>query len=188
MSKAYGSIQQMFMNSHFYLTFLLSTRILIPLHAECCIRHVSATRLISSSLKPVNPSCKLFAKRKIKLLLHIINDQKCPLDLYVLWFCRLCPLLQKNFWANVIYLKHALQKYNINICKNESHIISVPIPTVHKVKAVAKELLNNYQFYVQPIFYPTVPIGKEMLRLTVSPYHTNKQIENLAKALKAALQ
>ena len=98
------------------------------------------------------------------------------------------PSLQKKFWGNVAYLKHTLQKYNINIFQTESHIISVPIPTVHKVKAVAKQLLNNYQFYVQPIFYPTVPIGEEMLRLTVSPHHTNEQIENLAKALVLLLK
>jgi 5-aminolevulinate synthase len=59
---------------------------------------------------------------------------------------------------------------------------------VHKVKAVAKQLLNNYQLYVQPIFYPTVPLDEEMLRLTVSPHHTNEQIENLAKALVLLLK
>ena len=44
-------------------------------------------------------------------------------------------------------------------------------------------LLDDFQVYVQPINYPTVPKGEERLRITASPQHTSKMIKKLVTAL-----
>lgn len=45
-------------------------------------------------------------------------------------------------------------------------------------------LLERYAIYVQPINYPTVPRRTERLRITPTPFHNDRLIEDLAKALR----
>ena len=48
----------------------------------------------------------------------------------------------------------------------------------------SKLLLKQYNSYIQPIFYPTVPEGSARLRITITPKHSRQDIDNLITALK----
>ena len=80
-------------------------------------------------------------------------------------------------------LKNALKKNNIPFIDNKSHIIPVIIGDPMLCKKASQMLLDDFQVYVQPINYPTVPTGEERLRITASPQHTSKMIKKLVTAL-----
>ena len=80
-------------------------------------------------------------------------------------------------------LKNALKKNNIPFIENKSHIIPVIIGDPILCKKASQVLLDDFQVYVQPINYPTVPKGGERLRITASPQHTPKMIKKLVTAL-----
>ena len=80
-------------------------------------------------------------------------------------------------------LKNALKKNNIPFIDNNSHIIPVIIGDPMLCKKASQMLLDDFQVYVQPINYPTVPKGEERLRITASPQHTSKMIKKLVTAL-----
>ncbi len=80
-------------------------------------------------------------------------------------------------------LKNSLKKNNIPFIDNKSHIIPVIIGDPILCKNASQMLLDDFQVYVQPINYPTVPRREERLRITASPQHTPKMIKKLVTAL-----
>ena len=92
-------------------------------------------------------------------------------------------LEREKLFKVVSDLKNALKKNNIPFIDNKSHIIPVIIGDPMLCKKASQMLLDDFQVYVQPINYPTVPKGEERLRITASPQHTSKMIKKLVTAL-----
>lgn len=80
-------------------------------------------------------------------------------------------------------LKAKLQQNNIKIVENNSHIISVKIGDAVKAREISKRLLDEHNIYVQHINFPTVAKGDERLRITATPFHDDKMIDDLVNSL-----
>ena len=85
--------------------------------------------------------------------------------------------------VQVAKLRERLDRAGIPHLMNDSHIVPVMIKDPVKTRMLADYLMNEWDIYVQPINYPTVPKGTERLRFTPSPLHTDADIEHLVNAL-----
>ena len=81
-------------------------------------------------------------------------------------------------------LKTKLRDAGIPLLRNETHIVPVMVGNAKKCKEISDRLLNDYDIYVQPINYPTVPVGMERLRIAPTPLHTDGMIDDLVNALE----
>ena len=84
----------------------------------------------------------------------------------------------------VARLRAELDRAGIPHMHNDSHIVPVLIKDPVKTRMLADYLMDEWDIYVQPINYPTVPKGTERLRFTPSPLHTDEDIEHLMMALR----
>jgi 5-aminolevulinate synthase len=87
----------------------------------------------------------------------------------------------------VSYLRRLLEQQQIRYVNSDSHITPVIIGNAKKCKAVADELLDKHGVYVQPVNYPTVPVGEECLRIIITARHTREQVNQLVNSLKKVL-
>jgi 5-aminolevulinate synthase len=88
-------------------------------------------------------------------------------------------------YRNAKRLKHLLQEAGLPVMLGDSHIVPLLVGDAVQCKAISDTLLYQYNIYVQPINYPTVPKGRERLRFTPSPTHTETMMQELVTALKA---
>ena len=81
-------------------------------------------------------------------------------------------------------LKEKLRQTGIIVMPSNSHIVPILVGDPVLCKKASDILLSDFSIYVQPINYPTVPKGKERLRITPSPLHDEKMIDYLVDSLK----
>ena len=84
---------------------------------------------------------------------------------------------------NVMLVKTRLKGAGLPLMDNPSHIAPLIVREAKRCKRISDYLLEHYGVYLQPINYPTVPVGAERLRITPTPLHTDHHIDNLIAAL-----
>jgi len=84
--------------------------------------------------------------------------------------------------VNVREVKQRFERIDIPVVPGPSHIVPVLVGNAGLAKAASDKLLAEHNIYVQSINYPTVAVGEERLRVTVTPRHTLEQIDKLIRA------
>ena len=84
---------------------------------------------------------------------------------------------------SVSVIKDMLSQKQLPLIHNDSHIIPIMVGDPVLTKKITDQLISDFNIYVQPINYPTVPKGTERLRITVSPLHTLSDINHLVDSL-----
>ncbi|MCH8082153.1 MAG: 5-aminolevulinate synthase [Proteobacteria bacterium] len=90
---------------------------------------------------------------------------------------------RKKMHKRVVQLKQMLKDRNLPIMPSDSHIVPLLVGDPVLCKQVCDTLLEEFNIYVQPINYPTVPKGTERLRLTPGPLHNDEMMDDLVNAL-----
>lgn len=85
--------------------------------------------------------------------------------------------------AAACLLKGMMASANLPVMPSTTHIVPLLVGDPVKAKRISDILLAEYGIYVQPINYPTVPRGKERLRFTPGPTHSEAMMRELVDAL-----
>ncbi|KAF8897329.1 pyridoxal phosphate-dependent transferase [Infundibulicybe gibba] len=84
---------------------------------------------------------------------------------------------------NVREVKKRFAELDVPVVPGPSHIVPVLVGDAALAKAASDKLLREHNIYVQSINYPTVAVGEERLRITVTPRHTLEQMDKLVRAV-----
>jgi 5-aminolevulinate synthase len=95
--------------------------------------------------------------------------------------------LREQHQSRAKRLKRLLVENDINVLDNPTHIVPVIVGDATLCKKLSDTLITDYNIYVQPINYPTVPVGTERLRFAPTPLHTDAMINDLVDKLKEIL-
>ena len=90
--------------------------------------------------------------------------------------------------AAVAATKAALRKAGLPVLATETHIVPLMVGNPDLCKQASDLLLERHGIYIQPINYPTVARGAERLRITPTPAHDVRLIQQLADALVSVWQ
>ncbi len=91
---------------------------------------------------------------------------------------------RKKLHSNVRFFKKIIRKAGLKFYDGDTHIVPLIVGEPICCREITNILLNEYNIYVQPINYPTVPRGTERLRLTASSVHTTEDIQAMADTLE----
>lgn len=91
---------------------------------------------------------------------------------------------RESIWRNVALFKDMLEQAGLPYMRGESHIVPLIVGEPTCCREVTNILMDEFDLYVQPINYPTVPRGTERLRLTATAVHTVEDIRKMAATLE----
>jgi len=92
--------------------------------------------------------------------------------------------LREEFKLKTNKLRQAFGKYSIPVMEcSTTHILPIFIGDAQKSKDAAAYLLKEKGIYVQPINFPSVPVGTERFRVNATPNHSDAQITELIAVL-----
>jgi 5-aminolevulinate synthase len=96
-------------------------------------------------------------------------------------------LIRETLFKKLHYFRKLLNENNIKYGGEESHITTIHIGNPVICKSIADRLLYDFGIYIQPINFPTVPKGKECLRIVLNVLHEQKDIMYIVESLKNVL-
>ncbi|HCQ71039.1 MAG TPA: 5-aminolevulinate synthase [Rhodospirillaceae bacterium] len=85
---------------------------------------------------------------------------------------------------NAVMFKGMLRDIGLTFLDGDSHIVPLIVGEPNCCRMVTDILMDDYNIYVQPINYPTVPRGTERMRLTATAAHSHDDIRMLVDALE----
>ncbi|KIP99932.1 MULTISPECIES: 5-aminolevulinate synthase [Pseudomonas] len=92
---------------------------------------------------------------------------------------------RERLHAQTALLRERLKHYDIPVMPcSQTHVLPVLVGEATRCKAAAERLLRKHGVYLQPINFPSVPVGTERFRVNATPDHSEEQIEHLAISLR----
>lgn len=91
---------------------------------------------------------------------------------------------EKLFALNVLFKKQIQPKDNFQLIASDTPVQSILVSGNKNVKDFATKI-QEQGFDVRPILYPTVPKGKERIRICLHSFNTEEEVSKLAAVINA---